>query len=284
MSTFRSDGNDTHQRTTCQRSHHSFLWRILSRFHPDRRESKENKSEFMPPAFNYKLTKFNHLRTAIHRTPLTPFPAWVYEQYDGSCLVEKAHHLLGRLRLFSQSQVNVPREPQELSFWLAANLPLDDKHKLKLLAFNCSIRRLRYEISLMEQCPVLCCRNCNEEIGKQEDIFSMSSEGPQGAYVNPGGYVHETLTLYKAKNLSLIGAPSTEYSWFPGYAWTICQCRYCDSHMGWKFKATKPNMVPKKFWGLSRRSLRPQLSLNVKDEESSTTEESGESEELRLVH
>ena len=278
MSTFRSD-----QRATCQRRQ-SFLWRILSRFHPHRREStKENKSEFMPPAFNYKLTKFNHLRTAVHRTPLTPFPAWVYEQYDGCCLVEKAHHLLGRLRLFSQSQVNVPREPQELSFWLAANLPLDDKHKLKLLAFNCSIRRLRYEISLMEQCPVLCCRNCNEEIGKQEDIFSMSSEGPQGAYVNPGGYVHETLTLYKAKNLSLIGAPSTEYSWFPGYAWTICQCRYCDSHMGWKFKATKPNMVPKKFWGLSRRSLRPQLSLNVeaKDEESSTTEES---EELRLVH
>jgi hypothetical protein len=66
------------------------------------------------------------------------------------------------------------------------------------------------------QCPILCCRNCEEEIGKQEDIFSMSSEGPQGAYVNPGGYVHETLTLYKAKNLTLVGEPSTEYSWFPG--------------------------------------------------------------------
>ena len=126
--------------------------------------------------------KIDLFRTAVHKTPLTPFPAWVYEQYDGYCLVEKAHHLLGRLRLFSRSQVNIPREPQELSFWLATNLPLDDKHKLKLLSFNCSIRRLRYEISLMEQCPVLCCRNCNEEIGKQEDIFSMSSEGPQGVY------------------------------------------------------------------------------------------------------
>ena len=101
--------------------------------------------------------------------------------------------------------------------WLAANLPLDDKHKLKILRFGCAIRRLRYLISLMEQCPVLLCRNCNELIGKQEDIFSMSSEGPQGAYVNPGGYVHETLTLYKTKNLNLIGESSTEYSWFPGY-------------------------------------------------------------------
>jgi cereblon len=44
----------------------------------------------------------------------------------------------------------------------------------------------------------------------------MSSEGPQGAYVNPGGYVHETLTLYKIKNLHLVGESSTEYSWFPG--------------------------------------------------------------------
>ena len=104
----------------------------------------------------------------------------------------------------------------------------------------------------------------------------------QGAYVNPGGYVHETLTLHKAKNLTLHGTPSTEYSWFPGYAWTICQCRYCDSHMGWKFTAAKPNMVPKKFWGLSRRSLRPQLSLNVKEEASSSANE--ETEEIRLVH
>lgn len=37
------------------------------------------------------------------------------------------------------------------------------------------------------------------------------------AYVNPHGYVHETLTVYKASNLNLIGRPSTEHSWFPGY-------------------------------------------------------------------
>ena len=73
--------------------------------------------------------------------PLTPFPKWVYEQYDANCLVEKAHQLLGRFRLFSQTHVAVPREPIELSYWLASNLPLDDKHKLKILGFNCAIRR-----------------------------------------------------------------------------------------------------------------------------------------------
>lgn len=36
------------------------------------------------------------------------------------------------------------------------------------------------------------------------------------AYVNPHGYVHETLTVYKASNLNLMGRPSTQHSWFPG--------------------------------------------------------------------
>jgi len=44
----------------------------------------------------------------------------------------------------------------------------------------------------------------------------MAVGGPLAAYVNPGGYVHETLTVYKAENLSRIGRPSTENSWFPG--------------------------------------------------------------------
>jgi len=47
-------------------------------------------------------------------------------------------------------------------------------------------------------------------------VFSMSMSGPLSAYVNPGGHVHETVTVYQAKNLSLFGRPSTEHSWFPG--------------------------------------------------------------------
>lgn len=44
----------------------------------------------------------------------------------------------------------------------------------------------------------------------------MSSEGPLGAYVNPHGYVHEIMTLFKANGLAVIGNPVKEYSWFPG--------------------------------------------------------------------
>lgn len=45
----------------------------------------------------------------------------------------------------------------------------------------------------------------------------MSSEGPLGAYVNAHGFVHEIVTLQKAKGIALLGRPSKEYSWFPGY-------------------------------------------------------------------
>ncbi len=70
------------------------------------------------------------------------------------------------------------------------------------------------------QCTELCCRSCNLRIASKRDVFSMALEGPMGAYVNPGGHVHETFTVCKAQNLSLLGRPTTENSWFPGLVWS----------------------------------------------------------------
>lgn len=114
---------------------------------------------------------------------------------------------------------------------------------------------MRAEISFLRGCHVLGCCRCGEELADLADIFSMSSEGPQGAFVNPGGHLHETLTLYRARNLKLLGTPSTEYSWFPGYAWTILECGGCFNHIGWKFSATKRSLRPDKFYGFSRKSI-----------------------------
>jgi cereblon len=110
----------------------------------------------------------------------------------------------------------MPKEPTEFSFWLASNLPLDDGHKLQLLGLDHCVQRLRCELSLMQRCTALCCKNCGLRIAEKRDVFCMAEEGPMGAYVNPGGHVHETLTLYKAQGLTLIGRPSTKNSWFPG--------------------------------------------------------------------
>lgn len=47
-------------------------------------------------------------------------------------------------------------------------------------------------------------------------VFSMSLDGPLGAYVNPHGWVHEALTFYRATGIKLRGKPTAENSWFPG--------------------------------------------------------------------
>lgn len=66
------------------------------------------------------------------------------------------------------------------------------------------------------KCTVLCCADCGLLMASKNDVFSLCLEGPMSAFVNPGGYVHETLTVHRSQGLSLTGRPSTENSWFPG--------------------------------------------------------------------
>ena len=67
----------------------------------------------------------------------------------------------------------------------------------------------------------LSCQNCNAVITKKEHVFSMSVDGPLASYVNPGGFIHDTLTVVKADHLRKQGSATTEHSWFPGYVGCI---------------------------------------------------------------
>lgn len=190
---------------------------------------------------------------------LTRWPAWVHSQYDCQQLIGKIMIQLSHLQL-GKSSVTIPTDPVELSFWVAQNLPLRDEQRLTLLTINSAVQRMRWELCIMEKCKILCCLKCTLRVANQRDVFSMSVEGPQGTYVNSGGYVHETMTVYKARGLRVISElPSTEYTWFPGYAWTTAECRRCQKHMGWRFTATREELKPAKFWGLCRQSLALEL-------------------------
>jgi len=149
----------------------------------------------------------------------------------------------------------VPAEPTQLSYWVAMSLPLDDDVRARLLRINSVVRRLRCEISIMQTFKVMTCAECEERVASADDVFAMSAEGPQSIYVNPNGHLHETLTLHRATGLRCITRPSTEFSWFPGYAWEIAQCAHCSSHMGWRFTAARRGLRPAAFWGICRRSL-----------------------------
>ena len=142
---------------------------------------------------------------------LSPLPSWVWSQYSPSFLVTRVRAELSKLSSLSTSISSVPTHPTQLSWWVTTNLPLEDKMKNTLLSLNSPVQRLRVTLSFLSQCRVLVCKKCGKQLGDQQQIFSMSKEGPQGAFVNPGGHVHETLTLYKAKNLRLVGRQSVEY-------------------------------------------------------------------------
>ncbi|UYV67156.1 CRBN [Cordylochernes scorpioides] len=190
----------------------------------------------------------------------TFWPPWVYQQYDPEELMARIQEELQGWHRRSPDQST---SPTDFSFWVAANLPLDDTMRLNLLAFNCATQRLRCELSILRKYTLLCCQECQLHIANRSDVFAMSREGPQGTYVNPNGYVHETLTVYKARGLVLVGRASTEHSWFPGYAWTIVQCQQCSNHLGWMFHTATEKLKPQTFWGLCRSAMLPGVDGDV---------------------
>ncbi|CAG06776.1 unnamed protein product [Tetraodon nigroviridis] len=201
----------------------------------------------------------NHYKKKFQSASLTPWPPWVYTLYDSESLMNRVKKQLHEWDENLKDD-SLPSNAVDFSYRVAACLPIDDALRLQLLKIGSAIQRLRCELDIMDRCTSLCCKQCQDtEITTKNDIFSLSLYGPMAAYVNPHGYVHETLTVYKANNLNLIGRSSTLHSWFPGYAWTIAQCRTCGSHMGWKFTATKKDLCPARFWGLTRSAMLPRI-------------------------
>ncbi|XP_075228978.1 protein cereblon-like isoform X2 [Lycorma delicatula] len=204
-----------------------------------------------------RLRKSQPLRCRRRDAMLTTWPSWVYDQYETNRLIDRVEKELKFLK--RGRDLALPRNPTDLSFWVAQNLPIEPR--LVVLRLNSPIQRLRWELSVLQKCQTLSCTNCSNIVGHQKNVFAMSVEGPQGTYVNPDGYLHETVTLSKAQGLVVSGHSSTRYSWFPGYAWCIAHCRHCKIHMGWKFIATRKDLKPNKFWGLSRRSLKVKINM-----------------------
>lgn len=101
------------------------------------------------------------------------------------------------------------------------------------------------------------CKRCKTQIACYSDIFAMAKGNVNVNYCNPAGYIHETLTVHKTLEnaAKIVDRPSTEFSWFPGYAWQIAVCNKCTTHIGWKFVAVTKNLKPKSFFGLSCKSL-----------------------------
>ncbi|GAB2275808.1 hypothetical protein Dimus_010557, partial [Dionaea muscipula] len=177
------------------------------------------------------------------------WPYWVYRMYDSYYLARKAAGMWNKI-VGAPSMDCFVREPNTLSFYIGSKLPVSVSTRQELLEMDGISYRLHREIELLECFDRVRCKNCQTILARRSDMMVMSSEGPLGAYVNSHGYVHEIMTFHKASGLALIGRPVKEYSWFPGYTWTIANCATCESHMGWLFATMKLKLQPRSFWGI----------------------------------
>lgn len=195
------------------------------------------------------------------RSAFSSFPISFYNHISPFNLAKRAFILLEKLLLWKgknndevmvlqkwgynedHGKLNAELDPVAFSFSLCANLPIPSSDLQQLLNAFDVIDRLKLAIHYLLRSQQLQskigCIVCNQIIANKKDLFNVpGAEGCAGAYVNSYGAVHQTMTFRQLEVEAMIelnGDPSTEDSWFPGYAWTIVHCQRCYNHLGWRF-------------------------------------------------
>src|ERR1700722_5643259 len=84
------------------------------------------------------------------------------------------------------------------------------------------------------------CKNCGHEVTTP----ALAIEPHEHTFRNPAGYSFHVVCYSDAPGAADLGEPTTEYCWFPGYAWSFAICHQCQSHLGWWYSG------PERFAGL----------------------------------
>jgi len=81
------------------------------------------------------------------------------------------------------------------------------------------------------------CAWCLNRIAVDEDRFKYEGED-HFAFSNPDGITFRIITFSRTLGCSEAGVPTLEHTWFPGHAWSFCQCDECGHHLGWFYTGT----------------------------------------------
>lgn len=154
---------------------------------------------------------------------LTPFPYFVFRQFDDYLLMSKLRAILESIIEPSNrsDSFTFPENPTAFSYFVLTCIPFSDRMKSTLLQFNCTTQRLRVEYGLLSIPFEVQCAHCAAPLCSKKDFLVMSKSGTGGTFVNPGGIVHELFTFSKVSNVSNVSDWSDEFSWFPNYGWII---------------------------------------------------------------
>jgi len=82
----------------------------------------------------------------------------------------------------------------------------------------------------------LFCRHCGHYI-TSPDLRIVVNDRHQHTFFNPAGVVYEIGCFSAAAGCRQYGSPSSEFSWFAGFTWSLSLCAVCTSHLGWFFRS-----------------------------------------------
>ncbi len=75
------------------------------------------------------------------------------------------------------------------------------------------------------------CARCTTRICDESDAVG----GGTHRFTNPAGFAFDVACFAAAPGCRVDGEPTLEYTWFPGHAWSIADCRNCSAQLGWFF-------------------------------------------------
>jgi hypothetical protein len=93
------------------------------------------------------------------------------------------------------------------------------------------------------------CRDCGHAITSVRAVVAVDGSCNH-TYFNPAGIVFEIVCFSRAPGCAVQGPSSSEFSWFPGFAWRPAFCGGCFAHVGWRFESADST-----FFGLIRNRL-----------------------------
>ncbi len=78
------------------------------------------------------------------------------------------------------------------------------------------------------------CASCLNRVANEKDRFQYEGRD-EFAFTNPTSICFEIITFLETRGCRQTGKPSLEHTWFPGHAWSFCQCDRCGQHLGWYY-------------------------------------------------
>lgn len=97
----------------------------------------------------------------------------------------------------------------------------------------------------------LVCGACGHTVTSRRHEVRVN-DAHQHRFMNPAGYLFHLACFAEAPGCQVVGPPSDEYPWFPGFAWRYGLCAACHAHLGWYFQ----NEGGQFFFGLRLDRLR----------------------------